>query len=358
MPKKIAVIGSGISGLSAAAYAARQGHEVYVFEKNDTAGGRARQFQTDNGYVFDMGPSWYWMPDIIEGFFNDFGKTANDFYDLVPLNPQFEMIFSDGALAVPEGMAELAELFESMEHGSGKRLELFMKSARYKYEIGMQEFVNKPCHSWREFISPKIAVSALRLDLFSNFRSYVSQYFSNPKLKTLMEFPVIFLGASPQRIPALYSLMNYGGYALGTWYPVGGFYSLIRAMKSVAEEQGAKFHFSHTVEKITTRDGKVSSLTINGNEHVFDAVIASSDYHHTESLLPANLRNYDDQYWNGRTFAPSCLIYYLGLRETIPRLKHHTLFFEHELDEHVEDIYTRRKWPENPLFYACCPSKT
>lgn len=358
MRKKIAVIGAGISGLSAAAYAAKAGNEVHVFEKNATPGGRARQFKTDNGYTFDMGPSWYWMPDIIDNFFQDFGYSASDFYQLIALNPQFEMIFSDGNISIPKDYSELKSLFEKIEIGAGEKLDAFMKAAQYKYKVGMQEFVQKPCHSWLEFVSPKIALSSLKLDLLSNFRDYVAKYFTNPKLQALMEFPVIFLGASPKNIPALYSLMNYGGYALGTWYPMGGFYQLVLAMKNVATQQGVHFHFNQNVEKIRTENGYVQSIIINGNEHFFDAIIASSDYQHTETLLDESQRNYKESYWESRTFAPSCLIYYLGINEKIPELKHHTLFFENDLDDHIDDIYTDKKWPRKPLFYVCCPSKT
>lgn len=358
MPKKIAIIGSGFSGLSAAAYLAKAGNEVHVYEKNDQPGGRARQFTTEQGFVFDMGPSWYWMPDIIEHFFADFGYTTSDFYSLVNLNPQFEILFADRSLQVPQSQQELQAVFEAIEPGAGAQLERFMQDGRYKYQVGMQEFVNKPCHNWSEFISPKIAKSALKLNLFTNFRTYVGQYFKDQTLRTIMEFPVIFLGASPKNIPALYSLMNYGGYALGTHYPIGGFYQLVLAMQKIAEQQGAQFHFSHNVEEVQTQDSQVSALRINGEVHAFDAVIASSDYQHTESLLKKELRNYSEQYWDSRTFAPSSLIYYLGFDQRIDNLKHHTLFFEHPLDEHIECIYGEKKWPEKPLFYACCPSKT
>lgn len=358
MGNKIAIIGSGISGLSAAAYLAKEGMEVHVFEKNSTPGGRARQFSTDNGYTFDMGPSWYWMPDIIDDFFEDFGYVTSDFYKLVRLDPQFEMIFAEGRLSLPDNYTDMKILFEKIEPGAGNKLDKFMESAKYKYEIGMRDFVTKPCLSWFEFISLKIAGSALRLDLLSDYRSYVKKYFSNPMLVALMEFPVIFLGASPKNIPALYSLMNYGGYMLGTHYPMGGFYELIKAMKTVAEKQGAQFHFNTTVDKIITNNKKVTALSVNGEVLFFDAIVSSSDYHHTETLLDANLRNYTEKYWEDRTFAPSCLIYYLGFNEELKNLKHHTLFFENDFDSHIETIYNDKKWPQNPLFYSCCPSKT
>lgn len=359
MKKKIAVIGSGFSGLSAAAYASKQGHEVHLFEKNNDIGGRARQFKTENGYTFDMGPSWYWMPDIIESFFNDFGSKASDFYTLVPLDPQFEMVFSDGTMNIPHSYEEMKDLFEKTETGAGEKLDEFMKDAQYKYEVGMQDFVNKPCHSWFEFVSPKIAKSALKLDLLTNFQRFVRKYFKNPKLIVLMEFPVIFLGAAPKDIPALYSLMNYGGYKLGTWYPMGGFSKIIDAMKNIAEQQGTRFYVNSDVKKINVKNKKASSLTVNQEEIDFDVVIAASDYHHTESkLLPEEFRNYNEEYWEKRIFAPSCLIFYLGFKEKIPNLKHHTLFFENDLDLHTEEIYKDKKWPTKPLFYVCCPSKT
>lgn len=358
LKKRIAVIGSGFSGLSAAAYAAKSGNEVHVFEKHDQPGGRARQFKTDEGYVFDMGPSWYWMPDIIESFFADFGCKVSDFFNLVSLDPQFEMVFSKEKVSVPEKNEEIRKLFEKIEPGAAGQYDKFMKSAQFKYEIGMKDFVTKPCYSWLEFATLKIAGNALKLNLVTNFRKYVSGYFADPKLRSLMEFPVIFLGASPQHIPALYSLMNYGGYVLGTKYPMGGFYQLVQAMKKVAEKQGVIFHFNHEVKRINIINGKAASLTVEDKDYEFDAVIASSDYHHTETLIPKSLRNYNNTYWKNRTFAPSCLIYYLGIRGKISRLKHHTLFFENELDNHIDCIYKNKKWPAKPLFYSCCPSKT
>ncbi|UOE39309.1 phytoene desaturase family protein [Chryseobacterium oryzae] len=359
MSKKIAIIGSGFSGLSTAAYSAKNGHEVHIFEKNDSIGGRARQFSTDNGYVFDMGPSWYWMPDIIEDFFNDFDRKSSDYYELIPLDPQFEMVFEDGNMSLPQSYQEMRNLFEQTESGAGNKLDDFMKDAQYKYEVGMKDFVIKPCHSWLEFVSPKIAKSALKLDLLSNFHRFVRKHFAHPKLIMLMEFPVIFLGAAPKDIPALYSLMNYGGYKLGTWYPMGGFYKVIEAMKEICLENGVKIHLNAAVEKINVSNSKVRSITVNDEEIVFDTIIASSDYHHTEQkLIPEKYRNYNEEYWKNKTFAPSCLIFYLGFKEKIPNLKHHTLFFEHDLDLHTAEIYTDKKWPTKPLFYACCPSKT
>ena len=357
---KIAVIGSGFSGLSAAAYLLAAGHDVHVFEKNDRAGGRARQLSTDNGYLFDMGPSWYWMPEIFEQFFNDFGYSVSDFYDLKLLDPSFEIVFDkQNHLSIPANYSELKELFESIEEGSAVQLDSFMKDAEYKYKTGMGNLTKMPGISLSEFANMDLIKGAMRLQIFSSFSKHLRKYFTHPKLIALMEFPVLFLGAMPQDTPALYSLMNYAGLKLGTWYPMGGFGKVISAMKEICEKQGAIFHFNSPVEKIMIENNKAASMVVNEKIIAFDAVIASADYHHVENeLLPESFRNYKEDYWKKRTFAPSCLIFFIGVSKKLNSLEHHTLLFEEDLFQHSKEIYKNPQWPSRPLFYVCCPSKT
>lgn len=358
--QKIAVIGSGFSGLSTSAYLASAGYEVHVFEKNEVAGGRARQFRTETGYVFDMGPSWYWMPDVFEKFFNDFGFSVSDFYELKLLNPSFDVVFDKkDTMSVPEKYDELCNLFESIEKGSSAQLTKFMSEAEYKYKTGIEKIVYKPGLSITEFIDLDIIKGAFRLQIFSSFSKHVRKYFSHPKLIALMEFPVLFLGAMPSETPALYSLMNYAGLKLGTYYPMGGFGKVIDAMSKVAEKNGVVFHYNSPVEKIEIENNQAKKIVINGEQFAFDAIVASADYNHVESkLLPVEYRNYSEAYWDKKTFAPSSLIFYLGVNKRIKSLEHHTLFFDEDLDLHSREIYKNPKWPTKPLFYVCCPSKT
>ena len=356
---KIAVIGSGFSGLSAAAYLAAAGHDVHVFEKNSSAGGRARHFNTDNGYLFDMGPSWYWMPDVFEQFFNDFGHTVSDFYELRLLDPSFNVVFDDGTFSVPANYGELRSIFESIETGSALQLDKFMEEARFKYDTGMRNLSKMPGISVSEFMNADLIKGALRLQIISSFSKHVRKYFTHPKLIALMEFPVLFLGAMPQDTPALYSLMNYAGLKLGTWYPLGGFGKVIDALRIVAEENKTVFHFNAAVEKIVVKDNKAVAVEVDGMAIPFDGIIASADYHHVErDLLPEGFKNYGEDYWDKKTFAPSCLIYYIGISKKIKSIEHHTLFFEEDLFQHSIEIYKEPQWPSKPLFYVCCPSKT
>lgn len=359
MKSKVIVIGSGFSGLSTASYLSAAGYEVLVLEKNETPGGRARQLK-ENGYIFDMGPSWYWMPDVFEKFFSDFGHKVSDFYNLKLLNPSFDVVFPGGeVLSVPSDYSELESLFESIEKGSAGRLRQFMSEAQFKYETGMGSLVYKPGLSWTEFADLNLIKGTLRLQVFSSFRKHVRKFFSDPRLVALMEFPVLFLGAMPQDTPALYSLMNYAGLKLGTWYPDGGFGKVIEGMIKVGTENGVEYRFNSAVDQIIIDKNKVSGVMVNGEIINCDAIVASSDYHHTESsLLPSEYRNYNTEYWDNKTFAPSCLIFYLGLNKKIKSINHHTLFFDEDLEKHAVEIYKEPQWPDKPLFYVCCPSRS
>ena len=357
--KNIAVIGSGFAGLSAAAYLAKAGHRVDVFEKNEQVGGRARQLETE-GFVFDMGPSWYWMPDVFEQFFRDFGYQASDFYELTLLDPSFAVIFEkEDVLNIPADYTALLELFERLEPGSAAKLDAFMEEAAFKYKVGMEKLVQKPGLSLLEFMDADLIKGVFKLQVFTSFSKHVRKYFKHPHLIALMEFPVLFLGATPEDTPALYSLMNYAGLKLGTWYPTGGFGEVIKAMKTICEQLGVIFHLNESVRHIHVEKKLATTLTTTKRTAAFDAVVASGDYHHMEQqLLLPPYRNYTSKYWESRVLAPSCLIFYLGIGTKVGRLEHHNLFFDEDLKVHAQEIYKDPQWPSKPLFYVCCPSKT
>lgn len=364
MSKKVIIIGSGFAGLSAASFMAKAGWEVTVLEKHKTPGGRARQMKA-NGFTFDMGPSWYWMPDVFERFFQQFGKSVSDYYQLERLDPSYRVYWKDGPMDIPADFAALQQLFNSLEPGSGHQLEQFLEEAAFKYKAGIEKLVFKPGRSLTEFADWDLVKGIFRLDVFSSMRSHVAKYFSNPKLVELMEFPVLFLGALPEHTPALYSLMNYADIKGGTWYPKGGMYSIVKGMYELAIELGVHFHFEQDVQEIVIDNDavakKVVSRSVTNEETVYEAdvVIGGADYHHIETvLLPEKYRSYSPSYWNKRVMAPGCLLYYVGLNKKIPGILHHSLFFDTSFAVHGKEIYTNKKWPTDPLFYVSATSVT
>ncbi len=357
--KKVKIIGAGFSGLSAASSLASKGFDVEVFEKNFKPGGRASQLE-DQGYLFDKGPSWYWLPDVYEDFFGKFGKRPEDYYTLQRLDPSYRVYFSqEDVVDVPASQKELFDLFESIEPGSAAKLKKFLDEAAYKYEVGMKEFVFKPSLSITEFFDMRILKSVFRLGMFQTIHSYVKNRFSDPRLRQILEFPILFLGATPKTTPSLYTLMNHADLTLGTWYPDGGFYSVVKGMETLAKDLGVRFHYNSPVEKVLVENGKATGIKVAGEKLDADVVVGSADYHHVEQhLLPAESRQYSKKYWNSRKMAPSALLFYLGFDKKIKNILHHNLLFDEDFEKHASEIYENPRWPEKPLLYVSATSKT
>lgn len=356
--KKVIVIGAGFSGLSTATELASKGYEVEIFEKNEQAGGRARVFQ-EKGFTFDMGPSWYWMPDIFDQYFERFGKKTSDYYTLKRLDPSYSVILSDQEVVdLPADYQQLRSLFESIEPGAANALDRFLEQAAYKYKVGIQEFVWKPSISITEFLSLRLLVDAIRMDVFQSFYTHVRKYFKSSTLLKLMEFPILFLGAISQNTPAMYSLMNFAEIKLGTWYPMGGMHMIVKGMVELAKSKGVQIRLNTQVTGFSIVGGEVKGVKTENGVFEADAVVASADYHHVETLLGEAHRNYDENYWDKRVMAPSSLLFYLGINKRLPRLKHHNLFFDRDFSVHSHEIYTDPAWPSDPLFYASAPSVT
>ena len=356
--KNICVIGSGFAGLSSATYLADKGHNVYVLEKNSKLGGRARQFSSKE-FTFDMGPSWYWMPDVFEKYFNDFNKDIADYLTLKRLDPSYKVFFHDEVIDIPADYEELKNLFESMEEGSTEKLDLFLSQAERKYKVGIQNLVYKPGLSIREFLDKETIIGALKLDIFKSMHNHIRKYFKNEKIIKLLEFPILFLGATPKKTPALYSLMNYADIKLGTWFPEGGMYKIVEAMVKLAEEKGVKFYTSQEVKKFSYINKKISHVITSKKTYDTDYVVCSGDYHHfDQNIIEDKYRNYSPSYWEKRILAPSSLLFYIGLDKKLKNVSHHCLFFDKDFEKHAEEIYTTPRWPSEPLFYASFTSKT
>ncbi len=358
MQKKAIVIGAGFSGLSAAAYLAKSGFKVEVLEKHQQAGGRARTL-TDSGFTFDMGPSWYWLPDVFDDFFADFDLKTSDFYELIRLDPSYRVYFENHFTDLPADFKSLQGVFESIEPGAGHQIKRFLDDAAIKYEIGMKDFVYKPSVSIREFIDPKIFKGALQLNLLSSMSKHVRKYFKDQRLLDIMEFPVLFLGADPSETPAMYSMMNYADMKLGTWYPKGGFKSVVDAMVQLAESLGVEILLNQNVESINIKNGKAYSLTTAQGEMAADLIIGSADYNHIDQqLLPPEYSNYNQKYWDKKVMAPSALLFYLGIDGRLDNMLHHNLMFDVPFEDHSKSIYKHINWPEKPRFYVSLTSKT
>ncbi|WP_116770845.1 phytoene desaturase family protein [Maribacter litoralis] len=355
MTKSCIVIGSGFSSLSAACYLAKNDWEVTIFEKNESVGGRASQF-IKNGFTFDMGPSWYWMPDIFDKFFADFNKQTSDYYQLDKLSPAYKIFFSDDVITIGDSMQKICKEFERIEPGSSKALKKFIDKAQENYDIAINKVVLRPGLSPLELVTKE---TILKVDqFFKTISSQVRKSFKNQKLVSTLEFPVLFLGAKPSNTPSFYNFMNFADFGLGTWHPKGGMYEVIKAMENLAKELGVEIHTNAAVDQILVSDGKAIGIMRNGEKHLADKVLSGADYQHSENLLEEKHRQYRKSYWEKKVFAPSSLLFYIGFDTKLDNIEHHNLFFDTDFELHAQEIYDQPKWPTNPLFYANFPSVT
>ncbi len=354
--KKIIVVGSGFSSLSVASYLAQEGHKVEIFEKNEMPGGRARQFKRD-GFTFDIGPSWYWMPDVFDSYFGDFGKKVADYYKLEKLDPGYEVYFDNQeSIKIGDSLEKIYAAFEEEEAGSSVPLKRFIKKAADNYDIAIKDLVYRPGISPLELVTP---ATIKKVGYFlSTIKKEVMKEFNNPRLAQILQFPVLFLGAKPSQTPAFYNFMNFADFGLGTWHPDKGMYSVVEGMVKLAKELGVTFHLNENVEEILVENKKAVGIISNGKKHTADVVISGADYHHSETLLKPQYRAYSEAYWDKKTFAPSSLLFFIGMDKKVKNVSHHTLFFDVDFDAHAADIYDHPKWPKEPLFYANFPSIT
>ncbi|MDI1306740.1 MAG: phytoene desaturase family protein [bacterium] len=356
MKKKITIIGSGFSALAASCYLAKSGHEVTVFEKNAIIGGRARQLKRE-GFTFDMGPSWYWMPDVFERFFADFDKKTTDYYELVKLSPAYRVYYGiDDFITIADNLTDIIFAFEAIEKGSGKILNEFMAEAKSNYDIAIKDLVYRPGVSPLELVTKETALKVGQF--FSNISKDVRKKFKNERLIQILEFPVLFLGAKPSDTPSFYSFMNYADFGLGTWHPKTGMFDVVRAIESLARELGVTFYTNSNIEKIIVENKTAKAIVVNGETIASDLILSGADYHHTETLLDKEHRAYSEKYWDSRVFAPSSLLFYVGFDKKIENISHHALFFDVDFYQHAKDIYDEPQWPQEPLFYANFPSLT
>ncbi|MGW1453395.1 phytoene desaturase family protein [Salegentibacter agarivorans] len=356
MKKKVAIIGSGFASLAAACYLARDGYKVEVFEKNANIGGRARQLKKD-GFCFDIGPTWYWMPDVFERFFSDFGKKPSDYYELEKLSPAYKVFFGkNDSITIEDSLEKICAAFEAEEPGSSIKLKQFIEEAKNNYDIAIKDLVYRPGVSPLELITPTTAGKIGQF--FSTISKEVRKEFTNQKLIQILEFPVLFLGAKASHTPAFYSFMNYADFGLGTWHPKGGMYKVIEAMENLANSLGVKINTNAPVSEIFVENNTATGMQVNGKKISADYILSGADYHHTETLLPEYKRQYKESYWQKKTFAPSALLFFAGFNKKLENVTHHTLFFDTDFEKHAKAIYDDAEWPENPLFYASFPSVT
>ncbi|MFP4591188.1 MAG: phytoene desaturase family protein [Halobacteriales archaeon] len=359
MAAQAIVVGGGVGGLAVAAYLASADVDVTVLERNDRLGGRASVLER-GGYRFDMGPSWYLMPDVFERFFGHFDTHPAAWYELAHLVPHYRAFFKDGDVVDMSGDRDrLRAVFEGYETGAGAALDRYLAGAEEAYEVGMRQFVYTDRGRLRDYLDLDVARQSRGISLTGSMQDHVATYFDHPKLQQLVQYSLVFLGGSPTNTPALYKLMSHVDVNLGVFYPEGGIWSVVEAIAELARQHGATFRTGVEVECIRRRRGGLVAEAADGHAYAADVVVANADVAHVErDLLEAHNREYTDRYWRRRTLAPSAFLIYLGIEGEVSNLAHHSLVLPTNWDDHFAAIFDDPAWPADPAYYVCAPSRT
>ncbi|MGB0146853.1 MAG: phytoene desaturase family protein [Flavobacteriaceae bacterium] len=361
MKKHVIIIGSGAGGLASAILFAKKGYQVSVLEKNKTFGGRGSVFNA-SGFQFDMGPSWYLMPDIFEHFFSLVGENINDYLDLKRLDPSYKIWFQEQEepIQMSSDLKRDTKIFEHYEPGVMDRLGVYLAEAAQKYQISKQSFIYKPFDTLLDFLDRKTIFLWTKFSVISSFHRHIAAHVKHPVLRKILQYPLVFLGTSPYKAPAVYSLMNHIDFDMGVHYPMGGMTTVFKSLYDIARKSGVNFFFNTPVKKIEVTNGKIQGvLTEDDKRYTAEIVISNADYYHTEmNLIDPKYRQFSERYWKRRTVAPSGFIIYLGLKKQFDSLVHHNLFFTDKWKESFEDIFDSDQLPKDPSYYVCAPSKT
>jgi phytoene desaturase len=361
MRRHVVIIGSGLGGLMAAALLGKAGYKVTVLEKNDQLGGRSGSLQA-KGFTFDMGPSWYLMPDIFEQMFGLLGEKVSDHLDLVKLDPSYQVFYkaTSEQYDITDDREHNKALFERIEPGAGAKLDAFLDDAAYLYDTAVGKLLHRNYNTLGSMLNSELLREAPKLKILTNLHTYVNRYFKDERLLQMLEYPAVFLGASPYDTPAFYSLLNHVVMTQGVYYPQGGIYQIVEALRTIGATHGVTYRTSSPVERIVVENSKATGVVVQGTTLHADIVVSNADVHHTETaLLDAPHRDHSPGYWDKRVSAPSALLIYLGVDRQYDSLQHHNLLFSGDWRKNFVQIFDRPEgFPADPSLYVCAPSKT
>ena len=367
MSKTAVVIGGGIGGLATAALLAKAGMKVSLYEGRAAVGGRASVWEQD-GFKFDMGPSWYLMPDAFDQFFKLMGTTAAEQLNLVRLDPAYQTRnegYGD-KLLIRESVADNKALFEALEPGAGQKLQEYLDSAEDTYRLAVDKFLYTNFENAKPFTNAQVLSRAGKFvsQLLVSLDSFVSKHVTEPRLKKILDFPAVFLGASPYSLPSMYHLMTHVDMNVGVFYPMGGFYTIIQAIERLAVEHGVQIHTNSPVTKILVdQSGRAAGIEVGAAQVTADIVVANADLHHVETkLLEPKRQSLPAKWWDKKQPAPSGLLLFLGVKGSLPQLDHHSLLYTKDWQANFDMVFKKAdgnsKVPAPASIYICKPSAT
>ncbi|WP_062382607.1 phytoene desaturase family protein [Demequina iriomotensis] len=366
---RIVVVGGGVAGLATAGLLARGGAEVTLVERHAALGGRTGRVEIA-GHTFDSGPTWYLMPEAFAQWFALMGRDVEEELELVDLDPRYRVLFEGedpwgpaDALEVSADAEENWRRFDALAPGEGEAMRAYAEDARELYRIALDRFL------YTTYARPLGVASSTVLRRLPTLASLLAQSLGariasrvrDPRLRQVLGFHAVFLGSSPDRAPALFSLMSHLDLNDGVRYPRGGIHAVVEALARVAREEGAELRTSSPVAGILVDDaGLATGVALESGETLHaDAVVAAADLHHVETrLVPERWRTHPERAWRRRSPGVSTLLVLAEVDGAVPELAHHTMLFTRDWDANFGALRDGSPPPVPASVYVARPGAT
>ena len=358
--KRIAVIGAGLGGLSAAIRLANAGFEVDVFEQNYDAGGKAGSL-VFNGFRFDTGPSLLTMPNVLKELFSECGGSLQDYIHLKKLDVICKYFYHDGAIISAFSDVNLfGKEIERSTHDKNKTLKNYFNYCKTIYDLTAELFLYKSPQKASTYLSMK-AVSTLfqikSIDPFRTVHQANSLFFRDKKIIQLFDRYATYNGSNPYLAPATLNIIPHVEYSMGSYIPQDGIFSISKTLKRLAEKKGVNFYFNSKVEKIEIKNNSVKGIVLEGKSHPYDVVLSNTDVLTTyKTLLDVDSKKVIDKL-SKHDLSTSAIVFYWGIKGKHEKLEIHNILFSQDYKKEFDDLFTNKVIHDDPTIYIYISSK-
>lgn len=358
MKRSVGVIGAGPGGLAAAVSLQTKGYHVEIFEALDRVGGRNSHLG-EEGFRFDLGPTFFLMPSILDDLFLEAGVKPSDYLKLHRIDPMYKLDFGDEGetMQVRQNRFEMSQEIAKFSKADADNFFAFRDRQKKKFDC-MLPILKRPISGYKDLASLK-NIPALPFVDGRSVYDELADFFEDERVRLAFTFQAKYLGMSPMDCPSIFTILPHIEHEFGVWHPEGGCNQVSEGLLKLFEDRGGIVHLSTPVEHVKTRKGKVESFVVAGNERVFDHYVMNADFAYGMSELfeESERKKYKDQKLADLKYSCSTFMLYLGLSEQID-LPHHSIYFAQNYRKNLRELVSELKVSEDPSFYLHNPVVT
>jgi phytoene desaturase len=357
MSKRVVIVGAGPGGLATAMLLGKAGADVTVLEKEPQVGGRTSSIKAE-GYTFDVGPTFFLYPPVIEEIYAHCGWNLYDEVEMIKLDPHYRLYFEGrGNLEMNADLEHMESEIGKFSVEDGRRFKKFMDDNRRKFRA-FKPILERPFSSALDLANPRYMSVLPLLRIRESVESDLRRHFSDEDIRLACAFQSKYLGMSPFTCPSLFTILSFLEYEYGITHPKGGCAQVSRDMAAKAESLGVKIHLAEPVREISFAGKRATGAVTDKGEYACDALVINEDFAYAmDELVPDSLRRrWKSEKLARKKYSCSTFMLYLGVDGSFPQLAHHNIFLSADYKQNLQDIESNHQLSDNPSFYVCNPS--